>query len=290
MFLQQLINGLCIGATYSLIAIGYSLVFGVLSFINFAHGNICMFGAYMTWYLLTKLNIGFPVALFGGVVTSMILGVIIEKIGYLPLRRASKLSLLVISLGFSFILEISVHRLWSPQPQHMPPVIPLKSFIILNSRFNLMQIAILVMSLVLMALFYIFIQKTKIGITLRAVALDQNTSGLMGVNVNNMVSLLFALGSAIGALSAIMLAIYYGTVYTTMGATIGMKGFIAVIFGGVGSIPGAMFGGLIIGVLESLSGAYISSGYKEGITFIALIIILLLKPSGLFGKEIMKEG
>lgn len=291
MFLQQLLNGLSIGATYSLIAIGYSLVFGVLLFINFAHGGISMFGAYMTWYLLIKLNGGFPaVALFGGVVTAMILGVVIEKIGYLPLRRAPRLSLLVVSLGFSFILETTVQLLWGTDPKYMPSVIPLKSYIILNSRFNSVQIWILAISLVLMVLFYILIQKTKIGIVCRAVALDKDTSGLMGVNVNNVVSFLFGIGSALGAVSAIMLAVYYGTVYSTLGISIGMKGFTAVVLGGLGSIPGAVIGGLIMGVLESLCGAYISSAYKEGIAFFVLIIILVFKPAGLFGKEIVKEG
>jgi len=290
MFSQQLMNGLCMGAMYSLIAIGYSLTFGVLLFINFAHGNICMVGAYMTWYLLTQLNTGFPVAILGGVVTSVIFGVVIEKIGYLPLRRAPKLALLVISMGFSFIIEIIVQSLWGASPQNMPSVIPLKRYTILNSTFNLTQIVVLVISLVLMALFYIFLQKTKTGIAIRAIALDRYTSGLMGINVNNMVSLMFALGSGIGALSAIMLGTYYSAIYTTMGVDIGMKGFTAVVLGGVGSLPGAMVGGLIIGVLESLGAAYISTGYKDGIAFFVLIIILLVKPSGLFIKEIIKEG
>lgn len=290
MFLQQFINGLSIGAMYSLIAIGYSMVFGVLQFINFAHGGICMVGAYVTWYLLTKINIGFPLALFGGVFASMILAVAIEKIGYAPLRRAPRLPLLVISLGFSIVLEIAVQLIWSPAPQHMPRVIPFKSYLLLNARYNSIQIMIFIISLILMVLLYIFIQKTKTGIALRAIALDRETSGLMGVNVNNMVSLLFALGSAIGALSAVMMTIYYGSVYTTLGTNIGMKGFVAVILGGAGSIPGAVIGGLTIGILEVLGEAYISSAYKDGIAFFALIIILIFRPSGLLGKEITKEG
>lgn len=290
MFLQQFINGLSMGIMYALMAIGYSMVFGVLSFINFAHGSISMVGAYMTWYLLMIIDVGYPIAIIGGLLTAMFLGMIIEKVGYLPLRKAPRLSLLVVSLGFSFILDISVQLIWGTEAQYMPPMIPINNYYIMNAKFNSLQIAVLFISFILMVLLYLLIQKTKIGIVFRAVALDKDTCGLMGINVNNVISLLFATGSIIGAISAIMVAVYYNSVYSTLGVSIGMKGFTAVILGGIGSIPGAVMGGIIIGILESLGGAYIATAYKDGIAFILLIIILLIRPAGLLGKEIEKEG
>jgi len=290
MFMQQFLNGLTLGTTYSLMALGYSMIFGVLSFINFAHGDVAMFGAYMTWYLLIKMNMGFFAALFGGIATAVIIGVLMEKIGYLPLRRAPRLAMVIVSIGFSFILAISVQLIWGTAPNHMPSVIPLKTYTFMNARFNSIQLWILVISLILMAILYIFIKKTKIGIALRATALDRDTAGLMGVNINNVVSLTFAIGSGLGAVSAIMVAIYYGAVYSTLGASVGMKGFTAVVLGGAGNIPGAMAGGLIMGIIESLVGGYISSAYRDAIAFFVLIIMLLFKPAGLFGKEVVKEG
>lgn len=290
MFVQQLFNGLTLGATYSLIALGYSMIFGVLSFINFAHGDVAMFGSYLTWYLLVKKGAGLVPALMGGIIASMLIGVTIEKIGYLPLRKAPRLAMIIVSMGFSFIVATFVQIFFGTTAQSMPSVIPVKSYTILNAKINSVQLWIFAISLLLMALLYIFINKTKTGIALRAVALDRDTAGLMGVNINNAISLTFAIGSALGAVSAIMITLYYGAIYPTLGSNIGMKGFTAVVLGGAGSIPGAMIGGLIMGVIESLVGAYISSAYREAIAFFVLIVVLLFKPSGLFGKKVVKEG
>jgi branched-chain amino acid transport system permease protein len=290
MFMQQLLNGLTLGTTYSLMALGYSMIFGVLSFINFAHGDVAMFGAYVTWYLLVKLNMGFFAALCGGIATGVIIGIVMEKIGYMPLRKAPRLAMVIVSIGFSFILAILVQLIWGTAPNHMPSAIPMKTYTFMNARFNSIQLWILIISLILMCILYIFIKKTKIGIALRATALDRDTAGLMGININNIVSLTFAIGSGLGAVSAIMVAVYYGAVYSTLGASVGMKGFTAVVLGGAGNIPGAMAGGLIMGVIESLVGGYISSAYRDAIAFFVLIIMLLFKPAGLFGKEVVKEG
>lgn len=290
MFLQQLLNGLTLGTTYSLMALGYSMVFGVLSFINFAHGDVAMFGSYVTWYLLAIKNLNFFPAIACGIVASVVMGVIIEKIGYLPLRRSPRLAMLIVSIGFSFVVATLVQVIWGTTPQPMPSVIPVKTYTLMNSRFNSVQLYIVLISLILMVMLHTFINKTKSGVAIRAVALDRDTAGLMGVNINNAVSLTFVISSALGAVSAVMMTIYYGAVYSTLGSSVGMKGFTAVVLGGAGSMPGAMIGGLIMGLIESLVGGYISSAYRDAIAFFVLIAVLVIKPSGLFGKEVVKQG
>ena len=289
MFLQQIINGLTMGTTYSLLALGYSMIFSMLSFINFAHGDVAMVGAYVTWYLLSKLNISFFPACLAAILTSAIVGVLMEKIGYKPIRRSPRLSSVIVSLGFSFIIATGVQILWGTEPQQMPPLGNVTTFTFGNITFNSTQIWVFTLAILIMLLLQIYMNKTKIGMAIRAVSLDKDTAGLMGVNVNNIISFTFAMGSAIAAVSAIMMAVYYGALYPSMGRVVGMKGFTAVILGGIGSIPGAMVGGVLMGVIESLAGAILNAQVRDAVSFIVLIIMLLVKPSGLFGKEIVKE-
>ena len=289
MFLQQIINGLTMGTTYSLLALGYSMIFSMLSFINFAHGDVAMVGAYVTWYLLSKLNISFFPACLAAILTSAIVGVLMEKIGNKPIRRSPRLSSVIVSLGFSFIIATGVQILWGTEPQQMPPLGNVTTFTFGNITFNSTQIWVFTLAILIMLLLQIYMNKTKIGMAIRAVSLDKDTAGLMGVNVNNIISFTFAMGSAIAAVSAIMMAVYYGALYPSMGRVVGMKGFTAVILGGIGSIPGAMVGGVLMGVIESLAGAILNAQVRDAVSFIVLIIMLLVKPSGLFGKEIVKE-
>jgi len=288
MVLAQVVAGLTLGSMYALLALGYSMVFGVLSFINFAHGDIAVVGAYICWLGYTKLGWGFGPSLVAGTLTGAVLGVVIEKVGYLPLRKSPRLAAILVSLGFSFVIATSIQLTFGTQPQSMPEVIPVRSFEIFNTAITSVQIAILFLSLVLMIALHFFVQKTTTGIVIRATALDKETAGLMGVNIDTVVSMTFAIGCGLGAVSAIMMSIYYQTVYPVMGSIVGMKGFTAVVLGGAGSIPGAMVGGLLMGLIESLGGAYISTAYTSAIAFLILIITLMFKPAGLFGRSASK--
>ncbi|NPV69825.1 MAG: branched-chain amino acid ABC transporter permease [Firmicutes bacterium] len=289
MFLEQLIAGLTVGTTYALLALGYSMVFGVLSFINFAHGDVAMVGAYVCWFMFVEAGWGLGPAMVLAIAAGVVLGVLIEKIGYLPIRRASRLAAMLVSLGFSFVLATAVQIVFGTEPQHMPQAFEVTTFKVLNTAVSSLQILILLFSLALMAALHLFVQKTRLGTALRATSLDKETAGLMGVDINGLISLTFAIGSGLAVVSAIMLGVYYGTVYPSMGGVIGMKGFTAVVLGGTGSIPGAMAGGILMGLLESLGGAYISTRYANAIAFFVLILTLLLRPAGLLGRTISKE-
>ena len=289
MVLQHLVNGLTLGAIYALLALGYSMIFGVLSFINFAHGDVSIVGALLAWTMAVQLGSSMPVAIIVGIIGGMLLGMLIELIGYRPIRKAPKLSAVIVSMGFSFVLQTGAQIIWSTRTLAMPSFVENKSYTIGGAVINTIQIWIVVVAVVIMILLTLLINKTKIGTAMRAVALDQPTCGLMGININAIISLVFALGSALGTLSAIMMASYYSSIYATMGSLIGTKGFCAVVLGGAGSIPGAMLGGVLIGLIESVAGAVFNAQVKEASSFIILILVLLLKPSGILGKDVSKE-
>ncbi|NPV71018.1 MAG: branched-chain amino acid ABC transporter permease [Firmicutes bacterium] len=288
MFLEQVIAGLTLGSTYALLALGYSMVFGVLSFVNFAHGDVAVVGAYLAWLPYVNWGWGFLPSMLFGIAGGVALGVFMEKIGYVPLRKASRLAAILVSLGFSFVIATMLQLTFTTEPKHMPEVFEIHTYQILNTSVNSVQGLILLLSLVFMSGLHLFVQKTRVGMVMRATSLDKDTAGLMGVNVNNVISLTFAIGSGLGVIAAIMIAIYYGTVYPTMGSIIGIKAFTAVILGGAGSIPGAVVGGLLMGLVESLGGAYISTAYTNAIAFFMLILTLLLRPAGLLGRTISK--
>jgi branched-chain amino acid transport system permease protein len=288
MFVEQVIAGLTLGSMYALLALGYSMVFGVLSFINFAHGDIAVVGAYICWLCYTRLGWGFVPAIVAGALTGATLGMLIEKIGDLPLRKSPRLAAILVSLGFSFVIATSIQLVFGTQPQYMPEVIPVRSFELFDTAVTSVQVAILFLSLALMAALHFFVQKSTVGMVIRATALDKDTAALMGVNINTVVSMTFAIGCGLGAVSATMMGVYYQTVYPVMGSIVGMKGFTAVVLGGAGSIPGAMVGGLLMGLIESLGGAYISTAYTSAIAFFILIVTLMFKPAGLFGRSLTK--
>jgi branched-chain amino acid transport system permease protein len=289
MFLQQIVNGVTLGTIYSLLALGFSLIFGVLSFINFAHGEVAMIGAYIAWYLVSRLSLGFLPACLAAILTSVATGVIMERVGYKPIRHSPRLCAVIVSLGFSFIISTGVQLIWGTEPQRMSEFSDVSIFSIGGIIFNSTQIWILILAILMMIALQILLRKTRVGMAMRAVALDRNTAGLMGVNTNSIISFTFAVGSGLGAVSAIMMATYYGALYPTMGGVVGMKGFTAVVLGGPGSIPGAMVGGVAMGVIESLAGAVFNAQARDAVSFIVLIIVLMVKPSGLFGKELVKE-
>ncbi len=294
-FFQHLMNGLTLGGIYALIALGYTMVYGILKFINFAHGDILMVGAYIGLFVFDLLRGDSPlgvwtiVAFFLAMLISMascgILGMAIERIAYKPLRRATRLAPLLSAIGVSFILSNSAAWLLGTQSRKF-------NYPFDNSSINLggviitpHQILILVVSLAMMLALKLFVDKTRMGKAMRATSLDQDTAMLMGINVNKVISLTFAIGSALAAVGGILIALDF-KVYPSMGTMTGLKAFVAAVVGGIGNISGAMFGGILLGLLETFGVAVlgIPSGLKDTIAFGVLIIILLVKPEGLFGK------
>jgi len=294
-FFQHLMNGLTLGGIYALIALGYTMVYGILKFINFAHGDILMVGAYIGLFVFDLLRGDSPlgvwtvVAFFIAMLISMaacgILGMAIERIAYKPLRRATRLAPLLSAIGVSFILSNSAAWLLGTQSRKFNYPFDNSSINIGGVIITPHQILILVVSLVMMIALKLFVDKTRMGKAMRATSLDQDTAMLMGINVNKVISLTFAIGSALAAAGGILIALDF-KVYPTMGTMTGLKAFVAAVVGGIGSISGAMFGGILLGLLETFGVAVlgIPSGLKDTIAFGVLIIILLVKPEGLFGK------
>jgi len=294
-FFQHLMNGLTLGGIYALIALGYTMVYGILKFINFAHGDILMVGAYIGLFVFDLLRGDSPlgvwtvVAFFIAMLISMaacgILGMAIERIAYKPLRRATRLAPLLSAIGVSFILSNSAAWMLGTQSRKFNYPFDNSSINIGGVIITPHQILILVVSLVMMIALKMFVDKTRMGKAMRATSLDQDTAMLMGINVNKVISLTFAIGSALAAVGGILIALDF-KVYPTMGTMTGLKAFVAAVVGGIGSISGAMFGGILLGLLETFGVAVlgIPSGLKDTIAFGVLIIILLVKPEGLFGK------
>jgi len=294
-FFQHLMNGLTLGGIYALIALGYTMVYGILKFINFAHGDILMVGAYVGLFVFDLLRGDSPlgvwtiVSFFLAMLVSMaacgILGMTIERIAYKPLRRATRLAPLLSAIGVSFILSNTAAWLLGTQSRKFNYPFDNSSINFAGVIITPHQILILVVSLVMMLALKLFIDRTRMGKAMRATSLDQDTAMLMGINVNRVISLTFAIGSALAAVGGILIALDF-KVYPSMGTMTGLKAFVAAVVGGIGNISGAMFGGILLGLLETFGVAIlgIPSGLKDTIAFGVLIIILLVKPEGLFGK------
>lgn len=295
MFLQQLINGLTLGGVYALIALGYTMVYGVLELINFAHGEIYMLGAYLgiiffaffTAIGLTSANM--PLSLTLTLVLSVILcsayGFTVEKIAYRPLRNAPRLSPLISAIGMSIFLQNYVMLSQGATDKVFPNLFGSAGFGFSGAQVTYMQTFIILISSLLMLSLHVFITRTRIGKAMRAVAQDKVMASLVGINIDTVISVTFVIGSGLAAIAGVMVAMYYGLVNYSIGYMAGIKAFTAAVLGGIGSIPGAMFGGMFLGFVESMGAGYISSEYKDVYAFIVLIIILLIKPSGMFGKS-----
>ncbi|MCD2492570.1 branched-chain amino acid ABC transporter permease [Lacrimispora sp. NSJ-141] len=288
MIAQQLINGLTLGVLYALLALGYTLIFGTLSFINFAHGEVSLLGAYLAWFAIARMGFAvIPACIFGIIITSVV-GVIIERVGYKPIRTAPKLAMITVSVGFSYIVQTAIQLIFGTQP-HEFKVISVASWNFAGITINSIHILVLIVSIILMVSLQLFIHYTKSGRSIRAISMDQDTAGLMGINVNATISLTFAIGSALGAVSSILMGMYYAQVYPMMGTSIGNKAFAAAVLGGSGSIPGAMLGGIMMGLIESIAGTVLNTQVREGVAFVVMILILIFKPSGILGKEVVKD-
>lgn len=293
-FFQQLTNGLAVGGIYALIALGYTMVYGVLKLINFAHGDLFTYGAYLGLTLLTSLaltdRLGFAlgvlvlVAMVMGLVA--VLGAILERAAYRPLRESPRLSAVVSALGASIFLQNTLMLIYGARFQVYPDILPTTTLNVLGLYVPLMRVLIVLASVGMMVALYLFIQKTRIGTAIRAAAIDQGAARLMGIDVNRVILLVFLLGPALGGVAGLMVGLYYGQVNFTMGWVYGMKAFTAAILGGIGNIPGAMVGGLLLGVIEALGAAYVSIAWKDAIAFVVLILILIVRPTGLLGERV----
>lgn len=292
---EQIINGLTIGSFYALIALGYSMVYGILKLINFVHGDFFTLGSYLGYTILifAAAFITAHFGLWGGIVCAMLVaalclaltGLVVERIAYRPIYPAGRLPAVVSALGASIVLQNAIMVIWGPRYQAYPaPMIPNLHLQFFGINITLLQVVILVFSFVLMGILYYIIQKTLFGASVRAMALDRDTASLMGIDFNRVILFIFTLGPALGAVTGVMVGMYYRQISFTMGWNYGLKAFTATILGGIGNIPGAMFGGLLLGVLEMLGAAYISAAWKDVFVFLILILVLIFRPTGIFGE------
>ncbi|MCL5045358.1 MAG: branched-chain amino acid ABC transporter permease [Actinobacteria bacterium] len=297
--LQQLVNGLTVGSVYALVALGYTMIYGILRLINFAHGELFMLGSYLALTLIVTVGVmgliksvllGIVVVFLIGMGLVAVTGVVTERVAYRPLRKASRLAPLVSALGVSIFLQNAVMLIYGTSYQVYPEgLIPAMSWRVGGAEITLMRVLILVISMALMAALYFFVQKTRVGMAMRAVALDHDTARLMGINVDRIIMIVFLIGPALGAAAGIMVGLYYRQINFTMGWTYGLKAFTAAILGGIGNIPGAMLGGILLGVLETLGAGYVSTAWKDALAFVILILILILRPTGLLGERVAEK-
>ncbi|WP_343209568.1 branched-chain amino acid ABC transporter permease [Anaerolentibacter hominis] len=284
-FLAQILNGLRTGSIYALIALGYTMVYGIAKMINFAHGDIIMVGAYALYIFSAVLGLPIPLAIVLTIATCSILGITIERIAYKPLRKAPSLAVLITAIGMSFFLQSASLLIFGATPIPFATIINVPSVTLGSLSVSGLTIVTLVVTAVAMILLTWFINKTKAGSAMRAVSEDKGAAELMGINVNGTISLTFAIGSGLAAVAGILFICQYESLQPTMGALPGIKAFVAAVLGGIGSVPGAMLGGIVLGLIESLSKAYISTKVSDAIVFGVLVIVLLVKPSGLLGRK-----
>ena len=288
LLIAELINGLQAGSVYALVALGYSMVYGIIKLLNFAHGDIIMVGAYMVYYAIASFALPPVVAIALAVLVSTLLGVFVEKVAYTPLRSAPRLSLLITAIGVSFLLENGAQLVFGADQKSMDPMIT-GSFMMGQVNVSYVAIVTIVVSVAIMILLSFVVNKTKAGKAMRAVSEDMGAAQLMGISLNRTISMTFAIGSALAGVGSVLYLCAYTQASPTMGSMLGIKAFVAAVLGGIGSIPGAMIGGFTIGVLEALVAAVGFSMWKDAAVFLVLIIVLLFKPTGFLGKKIQEK-
>ncbi len=297
-FLEQLINGLTLGSIYALIALGYTMVYGILRLINFAHGDLFALGAYVGFTILgvvfssdvRAIWLVLIVIALGATIPVVITSLTIERAAYRPLRTSHRLTTVVSALGAGIVIQNAIMLIWGSRYHAYPGwAVPSGRYEIFGVNITLMQIIILAISLLLMVALYMFVQRTVIGIAIRATATDHDTARLMGINVSGIIRLVFIIGPALGAIAGVMIGLYYRQIHYTMGWSYGLKAFTAAILGGIGNIPGAMLGGLLLGVLEIMGAGYISAAWKDAFVFVILILLLIFRPRGLLGERVAEK-
>ncbi|OQJ71237.1 branched-chain amino acid ABC transporter permease [Leuconostoc pseudomesenteroides] len=285
LFIQQVINGLMLGSVYALLALGYTMVYGIIKLINFAHGDIYMLGAYFGYFFIKVLHLNFFIALILAMAVSAVIGVLIEYIAYRPLRHSPRIAVLISALGISFLLENGMTYLYGSDQRSFPQAIKTVQYHFYGIQVSNIQLIIAVTSVVLMLLLTYVVKRTKMGRAMRAVSADPDAATLMGININHTISFTFAIGSALAAAGGVLIGLYYNSIDPLMGMTPGLKAFVAAVLGGIGIIPGAAVGGWLIGILETMVQATSFSAYKDAVVYAMLIVILLIKPTGILGKN-----
>lgn len=290
-FISNLISGIRLGSIYAIIALGYTMVYGIAKMLNFAHGDVIMIGAYSAFVALYRANLPLPIALIISIIICTLLGVIIERLAYKPLRQASSLAVLITAIGVSYFLQNLALLIWGSAAKIFPIILDYGSINLFNDKLKLsyQMLITITVCIVIMILLNLFIKKTKIGKAMRACSEDKEAAALMGINVDNIISLTFAIGSGLAAIAALLLCAAYPTVTPTLGSMPGIKAFTAAVIGGIGSIPGALLGGLLLGVIEIIVKAYGLSELTDAIAFGVLILVLLFKPTGLLGKKVKEK-
>ena len=289
MFLTQVLNGLQLGSIYALVALGYTMVYGIILLLNFAHGDIIMFGSYVAWIALVQLGLNPAIAVLLAIFGCVVLGVLIDKVAYAPLREAPRLSILITAIGVSYLLENGVQLLLGADAKVVPSIIDLGTVQVFGSTLSgtaLLTVAVTIVATVVLPL---LVQKTRLGKAMRAVSEDMGAARLMGVNVNSTISFTFAVGSALAGIAAILYSMAYQQVSPTMGVMLGTKAFVAAVLGGIGSIPGAVIGGLIVGFSEVFVAAFGLSVWQDAVVFLLLILVLVVKPTGLLGRPVTEK-
>lgn len=291
LFFQQIINGLAIGSSYALVAIGYTMVFGVIELTNLAHSAVFMLGAYIACAMMAGM-FGFPMAVVVTLASCGFAGILIDRVALNPMRKrgASGVSYLICTIGVSFFIQNAIMLFFGSEAKPFPKIIENVQFPLGDScQISTLQIITIVAALVLAGVTTLIVNYTKVGAAMRAIAQNPSAAKLMGINVNTIITVTFFIASFLAAVAGILIAMYYRSIDLTLGFTVGMKTFASAVLGGIGVLPGAMVGGFLIGVLESLFGAYVSNGFKDAVAFIILIIVLLVRPTGLMGKKSIKK-
>jgi len=290
-FLSYLINGISLGSIYAIIALGYTMVYGIAKMLNFAHGDVIMIGSYIVFICMNQLGINPYIAIVISVIVCTLLGITIEKIAYKPLRGATSLAVLITAIGVSYFLQNSALLIFGANPKSFNSIINLDPIKLSDGKSTISWITIItvIVCIAIMVVLMLFIKKTKAGQAMLAVSEDKGAAQLMGINVNATISLTFAIGSGLAAIAGVLLCSAYPVLKPDTGAMPGIKAFTAAVFGGIGSIPGALIGGILLGIIEILGRAYISSQLSDAIVFSVLIIVLLVKPTGILGKKIHEK-
>ena len=289
--LQHLINGISIGSVYAIIALGYTMVYGIAKMLNFAHGDVIMVGAYISFCVTNYLHLPVFVSILASILVCTVLGVIIEALAYKPLRGTPSLAVLITAIGVSYFLQNSAQLIWGSAPKNFTSIVSFKPIMLFDGRIVITDevIVTVLVSIFVMVCLTLFTGRTRMGKAMRAVSEDRDAAQLMGINVNQTISITFAIGSALAAVAGVLLCSTVPTLMPTTGSMPGIRAFTAAVFGGIGSIPGAMIGGILLGVIEALSKAYLSTQFSDAIVFSVLIIILLVKPAGLLGKQVQEK-
>lgn len=286
MLTQQLINGLTVGGIYALIALGYTMVYGILKIVNFAHGDVFMMGSFLGLFFMQTLDMPLLLAFALSAVATGVMGILIERIAYRPIRVADKLAVLISALGVSIFLQNLAMLVWGTETHAYNSGIKTVTYKIGEGLvLSNIQIGVIILCILLMVVLYVIVNKTKIGVAMRATSESLVSAQLMGINTEKVISFTFGVGSMLACVAGVLVGTYYDAVYPTVGYSYGLKAFAAAILGGIGSIPGAMIGGFVIGIVETLGAAYISAGYRDAFAFGILIIVLIVRPSGILGRK-----